>query len=115
MSRVKKGVHALKRRRKILKLAKGFRFGRSRKERDAKTAILHAGKYAFAHRRKKKREMRKLFQIKIGASAKTAGISYSKLMGSLGKKKIAVDRKILAILAERYPETFARIVEIAKK
>lgn len=115
MSRVKKGVHALKRRRKILKLAKGFRFGRSRKERDAKTAILHAGKYAFAHRRKKKREMRKLFQIKIGASAKVAGTSYSKLMGGLGKKKIALDRKILAILAEKYPETFARIVEIAKK
>ncbi|HRY62752.1 MAG TPA: 50S ribosomal protein L20, partial [Candidatus Paceibacterota bacterium] len=80
MPRVKKAVHALKRRRKVLKQAKGFRFGRGAKQKQAQEAILHAGKYAFAHRRKKKRNMRKLFQEKIGAASKENGTSYSKLM-----------------------------------
>ena len=70
MTRVKKGVHALKRRRSILKQAKGFRHGRSKKERQAKEALLHAGAYAFAHRRDKKSHNRKLWNIKINASSK---------------------------------------------
>ena len=114
MPRVKKGVHALKRRRKVLKLAKGYRFGRGTKQKQATEAILHAGKYAFAHRRKKKRNMRKLFQEKIGATSKENGISYSKLMGNLGKKNIKLNRKVLAEIAEKSPATFTRIVEKAK-
>lgn len=114
MPRVKKGVHALKRRRKVLKLAKGFRFGRGTKEKQAKEAILHAGKYAFAHRRKKKRDMRKLFQERIGAASKQNGISYSKLMGGLKKKNILLNRKVLSELAEIKPEMFAKIVEKSK-
>ena len=114
MSRVKKGLNALKHRRKILKLAKGYRFGRGAKERQAKEAILHAGKYAFAHRRKKKREMRKLFTEKIGALSKENGISYSKLFGNMIKKNVMLNRKVLAEMAEKSPETFARIVEKCK-
>ena len=114
MTRVKKGVHALKRRRSILKQTKGFRHGRSTKERQAKEAILHAGAYAFAHRRDKKSHNRKLWNIKINAGARALGMTYSKLIDTLNKKKILVDRKILADLAENNPETFARILKQIK-
>ncbi len=114
MTRVKKGVHALKRRRSILKQAKGFRHGRSKKERAAKEALLHAGAYAFAHRRDKKSHNRKLWNIKVNAQARQNGMSYSKLIGALKKKKIMLDRKILADLAEHRPETFARVLEKVK-
>lgn len=114
MSRVKKGVHALKKRRRILKQTKGYRFGRSRKEKEAKTAILHAGKYAFAHRRKKKRINRKLFEVRINAGARENGISYSKLIGSLIKAKILLNRKVLSEMAEKNPKTFLRIIEKVK-
>ncbi len=112
MTRVKKGVHALKRRRSVLKQTKGFRHGRKSKERQAKDALLHAGAYAFAHRRDKKSHNRKLWNIKINAGARATGaVSYSKLMGGLKKKNILVDRKILADLAENHPESFARVLK----
>ncbi|MEO5635163.1 MAG: 50S ribosomal protein L20, partial [Candidatus Paceibacterota bacterium] len=98
MTRVKKGVHALKRRRSVLKQTKGMRHGRSTKERQAKDALLHAGNYSFAHRKDKKSHNRKLWNIKINAGSRELGMSYSKLMGALGKKKIGLDRKILADL-----------------
>src|SRR5665811_884164 len=106
MTRVKKGVHALKRRRSVLKQTKGMRHSRSTKERQAKEALLHAGNYAFAHRKDKKSFNRKLWNIKINASSRELGISYSKLINNLKKSKIALDRKILADLAEHHPETF---------
>lgn len=111
MTRVKKGVHALKRRRSVLKQTKGYRHGRSTKERQAKEAILHAGAYAFAHRRDKKSHNRKLWNIKINAGSRALGMSYSKLIDALNKKKILVDRKILADLAENNPETFSRVIK----
>ncbi|MBP9715480.1 MAG: 50S ribosomal protein L20 [Candidatus Pacebacteria bacterium] len=111
MTRVKKGVHALKRRRSVLKQTKGMRHGRSTKERQAKDALLHAGSYSFAHRRDKKSHNRKLWNIKINAGSRELGMSYSKLMGALGKKKILVDRKILADLAQNNPKTFERILK----
>ncbi|KKT01174.1 MAG: 50S ribosomal protein L20 [Candidatus Nomurabacteria bacterium GW2011_GWA2_43_15] len=114
MTRVKKGVHALKRRRSILKQAKGFRHGRSKKERQAKEALLHAGNYAFAHRKDKKSHNRKLWNIKINAGARELGLSYSKLIGALKKKSIMLDRKILADFAEHHPNTFAKILEAVK-
>ncbi len=114
MTRVKKGVHALKRRRSVLKQTKGFRHGRSTKERQAKDALLHAGAYAFAHRRDKKSHNRKLWNIKINAGSRELGMSYSKLIDALNKKKILVDRKILADLAENNPETFARVIATLK-
>jgi large subunit ribosomal protein L20 len=110
MTRVKKGVHALKRRRSVLKQTKGMRHGRSTKERQAKDALLHAGNYAFAHRKDKKSHNRKLWNIKINAGAREEGISYSKLIDSLKKKNIELDRKILSTLAEHNPETFKRVL-----
>jgi large subunit ribosomal protein L20 len=114
MTRVKKGVHALKRRRSVLKQTKGFRHGRSTKERMAKDALLHAGNYSFAHRKDKKSHNRKLWNIKINAGARELGTTYSKLIDSLKKKNVLIDRKILADLAENNPATFARVLESVK-
>lgn len=114
MTRVKKGVHALKRRRSVLKQTKGMRHGRSTKERQAKEALLHAGNYSFAHRRDKKSHNRKLWNIKINAGARELGMSYSKLIDALKKKKVLLDRKILADFAEHHPKTFARVLENLK-
>lgn len=111
MSRVKRGVIKQKRRRNTLAKVKGYRHGRSTKEAQARDAIRHAGAYAFAHRRDKKGDMRGLFQVKINALTNSTGLSYSKFMGSLKKKGIALDRKILADLAENKPETFDRVLK----
>ena len=114
MVRVKRGVIAHKKREKLLKYAKGFKWGRKSKERLAKEALLHAWSHAFAGRKQKKRNYRPLWQTKIGAAAQTNGISYSKLIGCLHKNKIELDRKILAELAETKPEIFKKIVEATK-
>jgi large subunit ribosomal protein L20 len=111
MSRVKRGTTSLKRRRNVLRRVKGYRFARSKKERAAREAIAHAGKYAFAHRRRKKGDFRRIWQVKINAASRTAGLSYSAFMNALKKQGIALDRKILASFAEKRPETFARIVQ----
>ena len=97
-----------------MKQAKGFRHGRSKKERQAKEALLHAGNYAFAHRKDKKSHNRKLWNIKINAGSRELGLSYSKLIDGLKKKNIELDRKILADLAENNPAVFKRIVESLK-
>ncbi|MEK7088765.1 MAG: 50S ribosomal protein L20 [Patescibacteria group bacterium] len=114
MTRVKKGVHALKRRRSVLKQTKGFRHGRSTKERQAKEALLHSGNYSFAHRKDKKSHNRKLWNIKINAGARELGISYSRFIDGLKKKNVLLDRKILSDLAENHPEVFAKILESLK-
>lgn len=110
MSRVKRGVTSLRRRRTILRAAKGYRHGRSKKEIEAKVALRKAGAYQFAHRRDKKNDFRRLWSVKIGAGLKPLGHSYSKLIGAAKKKGVIIDRKILATLAETKPETFARVV-----
>lgn len=99
----------------MLARAKGYRFGRSKKEREAKQAITRAGEHAFKHRRVKKRDMRKHWNIKIGAGANILGTSYSSLIGSLKKKNILINRKMLADLAEHEPKTFERVVEKTKE
>ncbi|KKR46231.1 MAG: 50S ribosomal protein L20 [Candidatus Zambryskibacteria bacterium RIFCSPLOWO2_12_FULL_39_45] len=114
MTRVKKGVNALKNRKNILRKTKGYRHGRSTKEREAQEAIFHAGAYAFAHRRDKKGDARKLWNVKISYASKELGTSYSKLMGGLKKKGILLDRKILATLVIENPNTFKKILEFAK-
>ena len=114
MARVKKAVNALKTRRNILRAAKGYRFGRSTKERMANEALVHAGAYSFAHRRDKKGDRRRLNITKVNAALDAKGLSYSKFMGIMKKKNILVDRKILADLAENNPETFDRVVEQVK-
>lgn len=114
MTRVKKGVNANKSRKNVLKQVKGYRFGRSTKEKMAIEAIAHAGSYAFAHRRDKKTDKRQLFNVRIGAGLLGSGISYSKFIGGLKKANIALNRKILSGLAESHPEIFSKIVEKTK-
>ena len=110
MARVKKGVNALTTRLSILKRAKGFRFRRSKTERAANDALAHAGAYAFAHRRDKKGDFRRLWNVKINAALRPLGFSYSKWIGEAKKKGISLDRKSLAHLAEFKPEAFKRVV-----
>ncbi len=114
MARVKKGVNALKYRRNLLKMTKGYRFRRSTTERAAQEAVFHAGANAFRDRRDKKGTRRSEWIIKINAVLDAKGISYSKFMGAMKKKDIIIDRKILADLAEHNPEIFDRVVEHAK-
>ncbi|MDQ3014296.1 MAG: 50S ribosomal protein L20 [bacterium] len=114
MARVKKGVNALKTRRNVLKQIKGYRFGRSTKEKQAYEAISHAGAYAFAHRRDKKGEMRRLFNVRINAGL-GENMSYSKFMGALKKHNLPINRKVLSEIAASNPEAFARILDLAQQ
>jgi len=114
MTRVKRGVIKNKRRKNILSKTKGYRFGRSTKEAAAKEAILHAGNYAFAHRKDKKSDARRLWTTRMNAALRTHDISYSKFIDMLKKKGIALDRKILSTLAKDNKESFSRIVAQVK-
>ncbi|MEK7068699.1 MAG: 50S ribosomal protein L20 [Patescibacteria group bacterium] len=113
MARVKGGKTSNKRRKNILAMTKGYRFGRSTKKRQAREAIFHAGKYAFAHRRDKKNDFRRLWTVRINGALDAMGseVSYSKLIGAMTKKGILVNRKMLSELAAQSPDTFARIVK----
>lgn len=111
MARVKKAVNALKTRRNVLRQVKGFRFGRSTKERMAYEALVHAGAHAFTHRRDKKGDFRKLWNVQINAFVRNHNLSYSAFIGKLKKKNIQLDRKILATLAQENPETLSRIIK----
>lgn len=113
--RVKRGKTAHKRRKNVLKYTKGFRWGRKSKYKAAKEALFHAWSYAYRDRRRKKRDFRALWNIKINAGARANGIVYSKFIKALKDKKIELDRKILADLAENNPEIFKKIVETVKK
>ncbi len=110
MARVKRGTTANKRRKNTLSQVKGYRFGRSKKERMAKDAIFHAGTSAFRDRKRKKRLARNLWAVRINAAVRPSGLSYSKLMGALKKNGIALDRKSLAALAKDHPEAFSRLI-----
>jgi len=114
MTRVKKGVNALKSRKNTLRMVKGYRNGRGSKQKQAFEAISHAGTYAFAHRKDKKGDARRLWNVKISYAVKEMGTSYSKLMGALKKKNVLLDRKIPATLATEAPETFKKIVAMAE-
>jgi len=114
MSRVKRGVTKNKRRKNILAQVKGYRFGRSTKERVAKEAIHHAGAHAFRHRRAKKREYRQLWTLRINAAVRPLGFSYSTFIDALKKVNITLDRKVLSELAKDHPEIFKRIVQRLK-
>lgn len=115
MTRVKRGTIAHKRRKYLLKYAKGFRWGRQSKFRLAKDALLHAWTHSFRDRKKKKRNFRQLWQIQINAACREQGLSYSKFIFGLKKNKIELDRKILSDLARNHPEIFEKIVEAVKK
>jgi len=109
MVRVKRGTTAHKRRKNVLKNAKGFRWGRKSKYKAAKEALMHAGKYAYRDRRVKKREFRKVWQTQINIASRKLGLSYNKFIHGLKEKKIEIDRKMLAQLAKEKPEIFKKI------
>ncbi len=115
MPRVKRGTIAHKHREKTLKYTKGFKWGRSTKERAAKEALLHAWVHAFRGRKEKKRTFRQLWTVKINAAIRNEGMSYSRFIAALKKSGIKLDRKILADLAEHEPEVFKKVVATAKK
>jgi large subunit ribosomal protein L20 len=115
MPRVKGGVISLKRRRNVLKRAKGYRHGRSTKERAANESIVHAGKNAFAHRKDKKSDYRSLWIVRLNAALRENGFkSYSTFIAGMKKSGIELDRKVLAELAQKEPAVFTRIVEQVK-
>ncbi|MDP2647719.1 MAG: 50S ribosomal protein L20 [Candidatus Yanofskybacteria bacterium] len=115
MTRVKRGVIANRRRKRLLKHTKGFLWTRKTKYRQAKEAVLHAWTFQFTDRKKKKRTFRRLWQIKINAGAREQGISYSKLINQFKKANIELDRKILADLAEHNPEIFKQVIASAQQ
>ena len=98
----------------MLQRVKGYRFGRSTKERQAREAIAHAGNHAFAHRRRKKGDFRRLWTVKLNAALRPLGMTYNKFIDVLTKKNIALNRKVLSEIAHEHPETFKRIVEHVK-
>ncbi len=114
MTRVKGGLLHSKRRRGILKHTKGFRWGRKSKIKVAKVAKMKAGQYAFEDRRQKKRTNRGIWNVRINAAVREFGLSYSKLIDALKKNNVALDRKILADLAENHSAVFAKVVEAVK-
>lgn len=114
MTRVKRGKIAHKKRERLLKHTKGFRWSRKSKERAAKEALLHAWSHAFYGRKEKKRAYRALWNVKINAAARNEGMKYSSLINALKKKDVRLDRKILAGIARDEPEVFKKIVEFVK-
>jgi large subunit ribosomal protein L20 len=114
MARVKGGLMAQKRRRNILDEVKGYRLQRSKKKRVAREAIYHAQLHAFAHRKDKKNDFRRLWTVRINAALMAFGIKYSRFINILKTKNIELDRKVLATLAKDRPESFTRIVESVK-
>jgi len=114
MVRIRRGVQAKKRHKKILKQAKGFRGARRRTFKVANQAVNRAGQYAYRDRRVKKRVFRSLWIVRINAAARQNGLSYSKLIAGLKKANIDLDRKTLADIAVNDKKTFSLIIEEAK-
>jgi len=114
MPRVKRGNSRLKSRKKIFKQSKGFYGKRRNCYKIAKQSVMKAFKNAYTDRRRKKREFRKLWITRIGAASKNRGLSYSKFMGGLNKADVDLNRKMLADIAVRDPETFDHLVDIAE-
>jgi len=112
--RVKRGKTHLKRRKNLLKRAKGYKWGRKNKIKLAKPAIYKAGEHAFGDRKRKKREFRALWQIKINAACRQQGTTYSQFIHRLKENNITLDRKILANLAENHSDIFQKIIEKTK-
>lgn len=115
MSRVTTAVATRQRKKKIFRQAKGFWGGRKRLYRIAKEAVMRAGQFAYRDRRARKREFRQLWIVRINAACRENGISYNSFINGLKKNSIAIDRKMLAELAVREPQAFAKVVEAARQ
>ena len=114
MGRIKRSIHAKKKRREVLRKAKGYYGSRSRRYRVAKEQLMHSGQYAYRDRRDRKAQFRRLWIARIGAGARQNGISYSQLIHGLQKAGVEVDRKILADLAVHDPSAFGQLARAAK-
>lgn len=114
MARVKRGVNAKKRHKKILKLSKGYYGAKSKHYRTANQAVTKSLTYAYIGRKQRKRDFRKLWITRINAATRMHGMSYSKFMGGLKKANINLNRKVLSELAIHNPDDFAKLVETAK-
>jgi large subunit ribosomal protein L20 len=114
MARVKRSVHARKKRRQILEAAKGYTGSRRKRVRVAKEQVMHSGMYAYRDRRDRKAQFRRLWIARINAAVRPHGISYSRFVSGLRTAGIEVDRKVLADLAVHDPGAFAHLVEQAK-
>ncbi len=110
MARVKRGIVSHRKHKKLHKLTKGYRGGRGKLVREAKSALLHAGEYAFAGRKLRKRDMRRLWIVQLGNAVRAEGLSYSKFMAALKAKEIKLDRKMLAEIAVNHLDDFKKIV-----
>lgn len=115
MARVKRSVAGRKKRRDVLKQAKGYYSSRGKHYRAAREQLLHSGVYAYRDRRARKGEFRKLWIMRINAAARNNGISYNRFMSGLRMAEVDVDRKVLAELAVNEPEAFTALAEVAKK
>jgi large subunit ribosomal protein L20 len=115
VSRVKRSVHARKKRRAALERTKGYRGQASKSYKRAKEALLKADSYAYRDRRNKKRDFRRLWIVRINAAARREGMSYNQFMHGLKQAGIEVDRKVLADIAVRDPETFRRFADRARE
>lgn len=115
MARIKRAVNAHKKRRKMLKLAKGYFGAKSKQYRAASEQVRRSLRYAYIGRKLRKRDFRSLWITRINAAARLSGMSYSKLMGGLKRNNIEINRKMLADLAVNDIDSFAKLVEIAKK
>ena len=113
--RVKTGVVRHRKHHKVLKAAQGFWMSRHKLYKKAHEAVLHAGVYAYHGRKRRKRDLRRLWIIRLNAALRTKGVTYSRFIRQLGEAKIPLDRKILATLAVNQPEAFAQIVDAAAK
>jgi large subunit ribosomal protein L20 len=114
MSRIKRGVTARKRHKKIIDLAKGHRGPRKKLFRRANESVLHALDYAYRDRRDRKGQFRRLWIMRINAAARLHGLSYGRLIDGLNKASVEIDRKVLADLAVRDPDTFGKVAQQAK-
>ncbi len=114
MARVKRGVKARAKHKKILEQASGYYGARSRQFKVAKQAVIKAGQYAYRDRRNRKREFRALWIVRINAAARLNGLSYSRFMNGLKKASITIDRKVLADIAVRDLAAFAKLAQVAK-
>jgi large subunit ribosomal protein L20 len=114
MPRVKRSVAGRKKRREVLKQAKGYYSSRGKHFRAAREQVIHSGVYAYRDRRARKGDFRRLWIIRINAAARLNGLSYSKLISGLRLAEVEVDRKMLAELAVNEPDAFAALAEVAK-
>ena len=114
MAKVKHSVATRKRKRRLLKKAKGYWGDRSKQYQQARRARMHALVYAYRDRKVRKRDMRQLWIARINAACRKDGVTYSSFMNGLKKAKVAIDRKMLADLAVREPKIFAKLIAIAK-